>query len=313
MKNELIVKDNALINASYNLETTEQRLILLALLIARKTGHGITAESKLQIHASEYATEFNVTKEAAYYSLKNAVQNLFNRQFTYSQYFEDTKKVEVVKSRWVSRISYVEDLAILSITFAPEVVPLITKLEKHFTSYQLKQVAQLTSKYAIRLYEILIAWRAKGKTPLLKLEDLRFKLGLEDGDYPRIDTFKKRVLDQAIKQINLYTDIEATYEQYKNGRVISGIVFSFKEKESKIKMLEKQKRDANTPDFFTGLTEKQILFFANKLAYDNEFSSKHAEVGEEYSDLEKRLIQKLSDPIFVQENLKALHRVGFKA
>ena len=42
MKNELVVKDNVLINASYNLEVTEQRLILLAIINARETGNGIT-------------------------------------------------------------------------------------------------------------------------------------------------------------------------------------------------------------------------------------------------------------------------------
>ena len=35
MKAELIVKDNALINASYNLDLVEQRLILLAIIEAR--------------------------------------------------------------------------------------------------------------------------------------------------------------------------------------------------------------------------------------------------------------------------------------
>ena len=34
----LVVKDNALINASYNLELVEQRLILLAIIEARETG-----------------------------------------------------------------------------------------------------------------------------------------------------------------------------------------------------------------------------------------------------------------------------------
>ena len=47
MKNELIVKDNALINASYNLELTEQRLILLAIMSARESGRGITADSTI--------------------------------------------------------------------------------------------------------------------------------------------------------------------------------------------------------------------------------------------------------------------------
>uniref|UniRef100_UPI00209187DE MobA/MobL family protein n=1 Tax=Acinetobacter soli TaxID=487316 RepID=UPI00209187DE len=36
MKNGLVVKDNALMNASYNLEVTEQRLILLAIISARE-------------------------------------------------------------------------------------------------------------------------------------------------------------------------------------------------------------------------------------------------------------------------------------
>lgn len=70
MKNDLIVKDNILVNASYNLEVTEQRLILLSIIRARETGQGITSDSKLEIHASDYATRFNVTKEAAYSALK---------------------------------------------------------------------------------------------------------------------------------------------------------------------------------------------------------------------------------------------------
>ena len=70
MKNELVVKDNALMNASYNLEVTEQRLILLAIINARETGNGITANSKLEIHANDYASRFDVSNSAAYKALK---------------------------------------------------------------------------------------------------------------------------------------------------------------------------------------------------------------------------------------------------
>ena len=77
MKNGLVVKDNALMNASYNLEVTEQRLILLAIISARETGQGITSDSKLEIHASDYAIQFSVAKETAYEALKSAVNNLF--------------------------------------------------------------------------------------------------------------------------------------------------------------------------------------------------------------------------------------------
>ena len=35
---KLVVKDNALMNASYNLDLVEQRLILLAIIEARESG-----------------------------------------------------------------------------------------------------------------------------------------------------------------------------------------------------------------------------------------------------------------------------------
>ncbi len=40
MKNELVVKDNALINASYNLDTTEQRLISLGNCPSKRVKQG---------------------------------------------------------------------------------------------------------------------------------------------------------------------------------------------------------------------------------------------------------------------------------
>jgi plasmid replication initiation protein len=118
LKNGLVVKDNALMNASYNLETSEQRLILLAIMNARETGQGITADSKLEIHASDYAKHFNVSTDAAYKVLKDAVNNLFERKFSYVAEYKKTGKTGIVRSRWVSRVFYVDTLAILEITFA---------------------------------------------------------------------------------------------------------------------------------------------------------------------------------------------------
>lgn len=275
MKNGLVVKDNALINASYNLEVTEQRLILLAIINARETGAGITADSKLEIHASDYSKQFNVTKEAAYKALKSAVNNLFERQFSFQ---EETKKgIGTVRSRWVSRIKYIDDSAILEITFAPDVVPLITRLEQHFTSYQIIQVTQLTGKYAIRLYELLIAWREIGKVPPIELAEFRKKLGVEDDEYKAMNHFKSRVLEPSIKQINQHTDITVSYEQQKKGRTITGFSFRFKQKKSlKTEKLVDKNRDLNTADLFTKMTDAQRYLFGNKLAFDERVQSEYS-------------------------------------
>ena len=311
MKNGLVVKDNALINASYNLEVTEQRLILLAIINARETQQGITSDSKLEIHASDYANQFNVKKETAYEALKNAVNNLFERQFSF---IETTKKgVGIVRSRWVSRIKYIDDSAILEITFAPDVVPLITRLEQHFTSYQLKQVSQLTSKYAIRLYELLIAWREVGKVPKIELSEFREKLGIAADEYKAMNHFKSRVLEPSIKQINEHTDITVSYEQHKTGRTITGFSFRFKQKQvPKTAQQIEFKRDPNTPDFFIPMTDAQRHLFANKLAQLPEVGSEYAQTGESAEIFTQRLADMLLEPPKFRMFYPLLEQLGFK-
>ena len=308
MKNGLVVKDNALINASYNLELTEQRLIMLAIINARESGQGITADSKLEIHASDYAKLFNVSADASYKALKEAVNNLFNRQFSYTAEYKRTGKIGIVRSRWVSRIFYVDDLALLEITFAPDVVPLITRLEEQFTKYEAKQVAHLTSKYATRLYEILISWREVGKTPIFELQQLRKNLGVEDDEYQRMHHFKSRVLETAITQINEHTDIKATYEQHKQGRTITGFSFKFKQK---VQPKIETKRDPNTPDFFIKMTDAQRHLFANKMSEMPEMS-KYSQCTESYQHFAIRIADMLLEPEKFRELYPILERLGFK-
>ena len=308
MKNELVVKDNLLINASYNLEVTEQRLILLAIINARQTGNGITADSKLEIHASDYASRFDVTNDGAYRALKNAVLNLFDRQFSFKEEDKNGKN-GTVKSRWVSRIKYIDDSATLEITFAPDVVPLITRLEQHFTSYQMKQVAQLTGKYAIRLYELLIAWREVGKVPQINLAEFRNRIGVEDDEYMRMSDFKIRVLEPSIKQINEHTDINVTYEQHKKGRSITGFSFRFKQKQEAKKI--ESKRDPNTPDFFVKMTDAQRHLFANKMSEMPEMS-KYSQGTESYQQFAIRIADMLLQPEKFRELYQILEKAGFK-
>ena len=308
MKNSLVVKDNALINASYNLELTEQRLIMLAIINARESGQGITADSKLEIHASDYAKLFNVSIDASYKALKEAVNNLFNRQFSYTAEYKRTGKTGVVRSRWVSRIFYVDDLALLEITFAPDVVPLVTRLEEHFTSYQAKQVAHLTSKYATRLYELLIAWREVGKVPQIEISTFRNRLGLLENEYTAMSDFKKRVLEPSIKQINEHTDITVTYEQHKKGRLISGFSFKLKQKQQpKIEV----KRDPNTPDFFVKMTDAQRHLFANKMSEMPEMS-KYSQGTESYQQFAIRIADMLLEPEKFRELYPILEKSGFQ-
>ena len=296
MKKELIVKDNALINASYSLELTEQRIILLAILKARenKTPHN----QELIVTAQSYITAFNVHRNTAYKTLKSACDTLFDRRFSYQRYSEKGK-VEQVKSRWVQSVVYAESDSYIKIKFADEVLPLITMLEKHFTSYELQQVASLKSIHAIRLYELLIQYRTVGKLEI-SLSDLRLKLGIADGKYPTMNNFKARVLDVGIQQINEHSDITVKYEQVKTGRTITGFTFTFKQK-AKTTTAHQTQRDGTTIDFLTdNLTDKQLERIArNKLfiADYNHMISPQSNANNDMNEWVKVMVAKMKTDI----------------
>lgn len=307
MSKNLIVKDNALINASYNLELVEQRLVLLAIAQARNTKQEINSDTRFEIHVSDYVDVYNIKGRSVYENIKSACNTLFERQFSYTE--QQKKGVRIAKSRWVSEIAYNDEIATIDLTFSPAIIPLVTMLEKHFTSYELEQVADLKSKYAVRLYEVIISWRVKGKTPMISVEDIRSRLGLTT-EYKTISELKKWVLDLGLKEINEKTDIKASYEQHKRGRKIIGFTFSFKQKQ-KINKIEEE-RDEDTVDMFAPLsmTDKQRSFFAGKLSELHECSTLPYG-NQSYDALAKWIAQDLLKPERAEFYRPLLKKVGF--
>ena len=306
---DLVVKDNALINASYNLDLVEQRLILLAIMEARESGKGINANDPLTVHAESYINQFSVHRNTAYQALKDACKDLFARQFSYQE--QRPKGIANITSRWVSQIAYIDNTASVELIFSPAIIPLITRLEKHFTSYEMKQISYLSTGYAVRLYEVLIAWRSIGKTPVIELTDFRKQIGVLDTEYNRMHDFKKRVLDPSIKQIKEHTDITVEVEQHKTGRFITG--FSFRLKQKKVaNQSVKNKQNLNTLDLFSKMTDAQRHLFANKLSELPEMN-KYSQGTESYQQFAVRIAEMLQSPDSFKDLLPYLQKVGFKA
>lgn len=288
-KKQLVVKDNALINATYRLDLTELRLILMSTVRARESGMGISPGRPLYVRAEDYSEQFKVTRQASYMALRAAAKGLFERQFSYVQSTESGDR-EIVHSRWVSRISYAESSGRVSIIFAPDVVQLITRLEKEFTSYELEQISGLSSSYAMRLYELLASWRRLGKTPEIELDDLKNRLGVSPGEYDDIQNFKRRVLDLALRQINKHTDLAVKYQQHKQGRRIVGFSFTFKLKKAELE----QNRDPNTLDWVNGKTDSAPPDKPKRRVISKVQAEAMARPGEDYSELYRRLSRDFS-------------------
>lgn len=230
-KHDLIVKGNALIEASHRLGETEQRLVLLAILKAREMGNSIEQlkGKQLTISADDYVKHFHVDKQSAYVTLKNAALKLFEAKWGY-KCIDANGNVAVHYERFTQNAVYVNKQGIVRIKFADAIIPFLMELERHFTSYEIKYVTQLSSGYSIRLYEFFMQYldKSKGKGWLeISYESLRFRFGLLNHEYEKMSNFKNRILDFSIKEINEKTNLIVTYEQKKEKWTIVGFKFSF--------------------------------------------------------------------------------------
>lgn len=300
--NNLIVKDNALIEASHKLNEVEQRLILLAILKAREVGD--TAEQlmnkELEIHASDYMQAFNVDKTTAYRTLKAAVIGLYEAEWGY-KYTNNKGNLVVRYERFTQSAEYVENEATVKFMFSYAIIPYLVELEKRFTTYEIEQVGNLQSRYAMRLYEFLVQFKSTGKLKIT-LEELRFRLGLLDSEYKTMGNFKMRVLDLAVKQINEHTNIKVEYTQKKRGRIIESFEFTFTEKTNK-------KEKLVNGDYT--ISESQLTFFSSKLSEMYELSKYSKESS--YQHYAMRIAKELKESAERRAFYKPyLEKIGFK-
>ncbi|WP_425294302.1 hypothetical protein [Klebsiella pneumoniae] len=99
-------------------------------------------------------------------------------------------------------------------------------------------------------------------------------------------------------------------EQHKTGRSITGFSFSFKQKKSATHSVE-SKRDPNTLDLFSKITDKQRHLFANKLSELPEMS-KYSQGTESYQQFAVRIAAMLQDAEKFKELLPLLRKLGFQ-
>lgn len=98
-----------------------------------------------------------------------------------------------------------------------------------YTRINMKQIFYLGSSYAMRMLEIMLQFQGMKCNNIIKrrilINDLRFMLNVEEDKYPRINDFKRFVIDIAVKEINDNTQYTISYEVEKYNRKI--IAFTF--------------------------------------------------------------------------------------
>ena len=223
-KNNLIVKSNQVIEASYTLTTIEQRLILSA--IAQVPKGEEVSDDILYPLTMKNLVKLGGDEKASHKEFKDAVNRLYERSIVLRDGDESDS------FRWIQEKVFNGSNKAF-IRFSKPILPFLTNLKVEFTKYLESDIVGMSSPYAIRFYELMMQYRSVGKREIT-LDDLRWMFQLQN-KYPVWADLKKRVIDQAIKEINLHSPYKLIVEPKRTGRRITSIVLKFQDKQTSLK------------------------------------------------------------------------------
>ncbi|QVQ79727.1 replication initiation protein (plasmid) [Pseudomonas lundensis] len=105
--------------------------------------------------------------------------------------------------------------------------PYLVHLNKSFTTYELKRIADLSSTHSIRLFELLQQFKSTGFYTV-SVEGFRELLELGPS-YERYSNLKLKVLNPAIAELREKSGLLIELTTEKKGRAISRLIFKFRD------------------------------------------------------------------------------------
>ena len=223
-----VVKANELIQRSrFSLSLQQQKIVLYLI-------------SQIMPYDEDFKTyEFSIpefcrvcgideTSGKNYQDLKTAIKEIADKSVWIET--EDGRETLV---RWISKPYINKKSGTIQICLDSDMKPYLLQLKKNFTQYELLWTLNFKSKYSTRLYELIKSihfHELENYERIFSLDDLRRMLGAEK--YKTYQTFKTRVLNPAVEEINAFSDKNVSYEPIKNGRAVAKIRLSIGTKET---------------------------------------------------------------------------------
>lgn len=241
LENKMIYKHNDLVQASYRLSISEQRVIAVLASLVNPNDNEF---KPYRFAVKDFIKLIDTKSKNMYQVVEKLTDGLRNKGLTIRK--NENGTTSILKINWLSSIEYFPGEGVVELCFDPKLKPVLLQLKTHFTSYKLKDVMTFRSTYSFRIYELLKQYLKLGER-LFLLEDLRNLLGIEPEEYKLYGDFKRKILLTAQKDINEKTDVEFDFEEIKTGRKVGKIRFFIKNK-AKANSLKRPEHEINVAD-----------------------------------------------------------------
>ena len=224
-----IVKANALIEGIYNKMTLWELYMFHGVLVQIKASEKIDFNRMIYLSGQEMAYITGTAEEAVYGKMRIAGKKLVKTSIIVDTMPDGTYRSELGHEDEIMLFQlcrYKPNEGRLGFKFTPDILPYISDLSGRYTRLQTFWMMRFKSKYAMRIFELCHQYAEKRKSKEFSINELRRYLGAEE-KYPLMERFRARILTPAIRDINRYSDIRASFRLVKKGKEIKSIIFQF--------------------------------------------------------------------------------------
>lgn len=253
----IVMKNNIIIKAKYNISTLENRIFLMLLYKLQKNNDDII---KCEISHEEFKTIIKKKQTSSIDSISNLLVNLRKQ----SIYFRDEEGWG--EYGFINGFKYIKSKKTFKIEASKEIHTYIRNyLEIGYTPINLSIFFGLINSNAQRFYDLLRLWSGTKSIINYKIDDLKELLMIED-KYDRYNDFKRRVILPAIKELNETGYFEIDIKENKVGRKVDSIDFIVKDLDKR-KYFTKDDTLLKTP---SKVIEEVLITTDNTISDDKE-------------------------------------------
>ena len=207
-----IKQSNRLVEANYYLSLTEQKAILFFISQLDKNAEHFC---KMEFSVREVSDALGLGKNC-YTKLSKLADDLLKKVLTIR-----TNRYEKgwYKTHWVQSMEYLDGEGKLIVQFDEELTPELLQLKEAYVKSNTRLCLSFKGKYTARFYMMICQYERK-KERIFFIKDLIEKFQLGETYKKRISNIKARIIEPAIEELKVKSDIKFDYEYIKDGRVI---------------------------------------------------------------------------------------------
>lgn len=245
MRDYSVAKSNELIiRSKYDLNVVEQRMLacMISTLDSRPKDIRGNNEDVLvgELSIDTFCELCNIEKRGSSKYLYDLAQNLRNRSFWF-----ETSEGEYETISWLDKVHISENKGTISFVFSSDVKTYLLNLDEDFTTYKLPMVLRFDSRYTNLIYDLIqVKFGRSYKVPsslIMPVDEIRQRVQVKRKD-KNTNKFKvvnqnisfkdirTKILEPAVKEINMYTDIIVELAYVKKGRKVDAVQFFFRAK-----------------------------------------------------------------------------------